>query len=649
MYLEKIILINYQSCKIVELDILKDDPTVLIGINDSGKSTILKAIDILFEGKTQFNFYKAEKIKNDISNTRIHVTDCEVVFEKNNIPLPYYNERQCFIIGKLKVEDDDFIEGLENIVSTHLLWVLENSKDNYLWLMKTFDETETSSKDYLQTVETKQKESSSFWSLSAKELTQLRKTHGVTNEEVENENKAGRFKNIEQIRALYSKFDTELMWSEYSEKDRKKDKFFFPEISYLDWNFSFQELTNFTTSIMNQSINNNLQTARSFANEEAKKAQLIIDNSLDEIADYLGKEIPTIKKIKSNIIFDVQSKITDLILNKSNTDQDIHVESQGDGIKRQIWFAMIKWKALKTLEREKNNKKLIWCFDEPETHLYPAAQRDFFDKIKSISIGNAQTIISTHSTIFIDRAKINQIKKVSLNDSYSSIDACSSSEDVFESLKMRNSDFLFYDKFIVVEGSTDYYLVPILFKIITGKSLLDCSIQMIPLNGENNLEVNKIVLKNILKEFRKPDDRILYIFDNDINIKYGVNAFKDENVFFMGKQDIEDSIETHIWMEFVNDKLSKNNYEFQINANEIDVIKNEIPTDTEINENQKFYKKLQSLIRTKIYEISGNYIEILPSKGETLAVDLSSFIKNREDIPVNLVKALEVILKHGNN
>jgi predicted ATP-dependent endonuclease of OLD family len=50
MYLKKIIIFNYKSCQKIELDLIKDDPLVLIGINDCGKSTILRAIDLLFDG-----------------------------------------------------------------------------------------------------------------------------------------------------------------------------------------------------------------------------------------------------------------------------------------------------------------------------------------------------------------------------------------------------------------------------------------------------------------------------------------------------------------------------------------------------------------------------------------------------------------------
>ena len=56
MYLKQIIIINYKSCQRLHITLSKDDPNILIGINDCGKSTILSAIGLLLEEKPLFNF-----------------------------------------------------------------------------------------------------------------------------------------------------------------------------------------------------------------------------------------------------------------------------------------------------------------------------------------------------------------------------------------------------------------------------------------------------------------------------------------------------------------------------------------------------------------------------------------------------------------
>ena len=38
--------------------------------------------------------------------------------------------------------------------------------------------------------------------------------------------------------------------------------------------------------------------------------------------------------------------VTDILINKLKSDKDIHLDLQGEGVKRQIWFALIKSGAL---------------------------------------------------------------------------------------------------------------------------------------------------------------------------------------------------------------------------------------------------------------------------------------------------------------
>jgi putative ATP-dependent endonuclease of OLD family len=47
MWLQHLLVANYKSLKEIRLTLSKDEPNILIGINDCGKSTLLHAIGLL--------------------------------------------------------------------------------------------------------------------------------------------------------------------------------------------------------------------------------------------------------------------------------------------------------------------------------------------------------------------------------------------------------------------------------------------------------------------------------------------------------------------------------------------------------------------------------------------------------------------------
>ena len=107
MYIKQILIINYKSCRKLQIALSKDDPNILIGINDCGKSTILSAIGLLLEEKPLFNFVKDDKKKNDISNTKTQIKEYTEFLTSYDLPLlnGYSNENdelsnKCLIFGE---------------------------------------------------------------------------------------------------------------------------------------------------------------------------------------------------------------------------------------------------------------------------------------------------------------------------------------------------------------------------------------------------------------------------------------------------------------------------------------------------------------------------------------------------------------------
>lgn len=50
MYIKRVKVINFRS--LVDVDVALDDYTALVGVNDSGKSNLLRALNLFFNGQT---------------------------------------------------------------------------------------------------------------------------------------------------------------------------------------------------------------------------------------------------------------------------------------------------------------------------------------------------------------------------------------------------------------------------------------------------------------------------------------------------------------------------------------------------------------------------------------------------------------------
>src|SRR5690606_11060650 len=151
MWLNQILTINYKSCNNINLTFSKDDPNILIGINDCGKSSILKAIGLLLSPRPVFNFPSDDKRKSDLSNSRIEIADFTAILTSLSLPQIPYDKKQTIIIGKLVLEQEDKEDDKLQLYSSHLQWIIDNLTSDDIWLMRVFDESNQTIKDYILT------------------------------------------------------------------------------------------------------------------------------------------------------------------------------------------------------------------------------------------------------------------------------------------------------------------------------------------------------------------------------------------------------------------------------------------------------------------------------------------------------------------
>lgn len=631
MYLEEIIIHNYRSCKSLSLGLSENNPNIYIGLNDSGKSTLLQGFDLLLGEKSKYNLQGEGNYKSDLSNTPEKVESLNKILSEKGLPLFNDEVDATYIIGKLRYEQKEGDEFVDMNLSTPLTWSIECNEDGVIWLAKKF--SNRGAESYL--IMNDSDVSLELWNLSQANIDKKIKEYKITPEEIQNENGKGRFSKFEKIRAIYTKLDYKSKWAEY--KYAKSDKEIFPSFNLFDWNTSLDEIISTANAIMKDEIEVHLKPIKTQANESAKKAEKAINEKFGEISKIIKEVAKDVEGINSKVYFDVREKISDIMVTKTYSDGPIHLENQGEGLKRQIWFSLIKAKADTTTD---SLNKFIWAFDEPETHLYPRAQREFFDTLNKISKGNVQTLISTHSTIFIDKSNLDKINSVKQEeDGYSIINSCEDVEAIHSSLNVKNSDFLFHDKFLIVEGDTEQYLIPKLYELYTGSTLIKDNIQLINIQGKDKYLINKAILDKVMEGFKKSDDQIVYLFDNDMSFVMGEAAIKN-NMFFVGEQDIEDSISSEIWLSILNNFYDGT---FVFTIEEIDGWKNDVVKKVKCNDYEKFYPILKKGIKSKcmVDDVDYDTLTKLPSKGIDSAELLLKYMDEVEKIPGKIKEAFE--------
>jgi predicted ATP-dependent endonuclease of OLD family len=221
-----------------------------------------------------------------------------------------------------------------------------------------------------------------------------------------------------------------------------------------------------------------------------------------------------------------------------------------------------------------------------------------------------------------------------LKEGYTTIGRCEAVDQVFESLRVRNSDFLFFDKFFLVEGDTEAVLFPHLYKLINGRELLEDGFQLVAMDSKDKRDENIKAVRKVFNDFRKQEHLITVVLDGDArHEKLSTEGLK---VCYVGKQDMEDSLHPRIWMSVLK----------QVGLDELTTEKNiqeiidGIP-DQKADRNQKFFETLRRTLIMTANDVQRTLvIANYPKKGKTLGQCLRKAISKKEDIPQKIQELL---------
>jgi predicted ATP-dependent endonuclease of OLD family len=170
---------------------------------------------------------------------------------------------------------------------------------------------------------------------------------------------------------------------------------------------------------------------------------------------------------------------------------------------------------------------MIFALDMPELHLHPHAQRLLFGLLQKYAMNN-QFLISTHSTIFLDTNKLENVLVVREKNAVSEVnqlpEAFLNSEEkcrLERCLDSYNKDFFFSRKVLVVEGETELGALPVFSRALgkdfdtfgislvrTGKHFGLFTKLAIALGYEYVIQCDKDALMNIENSIKVGDKKV---------------------------------------------------------------------------------------------------------------------------------------------
>lgn len=235
----------------------------------------------------------------------------------------------------------------------------------------------------------------------------------------------------------------------------------------------------------------------------------------------------------------------------------------GDGSKRRMFLAVMDWDREVTLRQtreEANLPSIIRGYDEPDTNLHYEAQRLMYQTISEIvgaESSRVQALLCTHSLAMIDRAPAQSIRRFSLDD-----DGCTEVEKLLtqndneieefllnlaKDLGITNSVIFYEHCFILIEGETEENALPVLYKKIYNRSLVEDGIRIINVRGNGAvkeflrlLHLNRQRYTLVLVDTDTQNNKSAKLHPDILKEAQFGQEFIDNHVIYIGQVEFED-------------------------------------------------------------------------------------------------------------
>lgn len=553
MYLSRSILKNYRSIK--ELDLrFEKGKNVIVGRNNSGKSNIIKAIDLML-GESAPAYDKAENItENDFYNgntTQEILIFCELTRDKDE-ELNYDELYKCY---GFKIHSK--IESWENRkpIKKPIRIPLPYSDINQFFtnLKSVFDISEDSESDYINPKLRNQK---TFENQFSDKYRFALVFLAFKNQE-EKICKNIRFlyredDNAEWIMSFSATIRNELLRSAIIPSFRDPQN----QLRISDWGWYGKLLKKYVNPD-NKKLKEAFMQVKDASNEVFLNLQEKINNSKVKIA------FPN-----TNISFQFNP----------DTRQDVHksaliyvddgfkskLQDKGSGIQSAVIIGLFHFY---TREIAHVGSSLL-AIEEPELYLHPHGRRVISNRLNDFLEGNKnQVIISTHSSEFINSPNENLniivVSKDAKKGTCAQNVSFATAKEKQILIKSQNTEMFFADLVILVEGGGDKYILESIAEGYGAKNdklgknwLNDNNISVVPVTGKTEFwkyaqKLDQVKIKwNLLADYDFFKEGL-----GDFLTKMEFDSLKDEHNGINGKINQGDIKDIDLLEEKIKQKI----------------------------------------------------------------------------------------------
>ncbi len=382
MKLKKVTIQNYRGIK-EEKTIYFDSFNCIVGQNDAGKSTILKALDCFLNEKKP-----SPTDLNVNATTNIITIELFLDFENKQLTL---NEE---ILTSLEQEE---ITNEDNLVVIKKQWTVNENIGNPKNLIKR--KIYDNDFDFLTKTET--------------QLIAKCREHNIATNRANGED----FNNVEKRLKLREYASQNHFTFSYDFEDiptsgTSKIKLFFdsikknlPKYQYFKADTSLEEsdsiIQKFFKDIALEIINTEIDT-----DELETTIKTSLGNVLDRISTKINQVVNASESVTPKVDFD-WSKLISTTFMTNSLGNSLPLSARGDGFRRITMMSYFEY--LAETNRSVNSQHIIFSFEEPETFLHPSAQQNLFEKLLSLTENQYQVILSTHSPTIVGNSKPSQL------------------------------------------------------------------------------------------------------------------------------------------------------------------------------------------------------------------------------------------------